>query len=641
MSAVRSNAARSKYGKAATLTWTQRTSAAALLAGVTAGALGASSASASTSGTTSRAATAKAAAVRSYRHGIVPMRGAAVPRAMIAKAGALAGANDLTYGGGTGGVGVSTGAERVYLVFWGKQWGKQASNAQGYATFSGDPKGVAPRLQAFFKGLGTAGETWSGVMTQYCQGIAMGATSCPSSAQHAAYPTGGALAGVWVDTSVSAPGQASGHQIGSEAVAAATHFNNTTAASNRNSQYVIVSPTGTNPDNYKNQGFCAWHDYTADSGLGGGPVGSPDGILAFTNLPYIPDAGQSCGAGFVNKGAAGALDGVTIVEGHEYAETVTDEYPAGGWTDPNGAENGDKCAWISSGQGASANLHVSTGTFAVQTTWSNDFNGGAGGCQISHSIFGQGDTITIANPGGQDSLISKPVSLQIKANDSSASHHLAYVASGLPSGLTINPTSGLISGKPTKGGAYKVTVRAYDSTKATASMSFGWTITTSLSCKTTQLLGNSGFETGNAAPWSASTAVITQNGMGENAKAGQWFAWLDGLGVPNTDTLSQTVTISPACHHASVNFWMYIDTIESTSKAVDTLKVQLLSGSTVLATLGSYSNLNANNSYVLKQFNVSQFAGRTVTLLFTGTETDQGGGTTDFLIDNTGLWEGA
>src|SRR5207249_686946 len=74
-------------------------------------------------------------------------------------------------------------------------------------------------------------------------------------------------------------------------------------------------------------------------------VASPYGDFAFTNLPYVTDMGASCGANYVNAGTAGALDGVTIVEGHEYAETISDQNPAGGWTDAAGYENADKCAW--------------------------------------------------------------------------------------------------------------------------------------------------------------------------------------------------------------------------------------------------------------------------------------------------------
>jgi serine protease len=248
---------------------------------------------------------------------------------------------------------------------------------------------MAPYLEALMKGIGTGGETWSGVMTQYCQNATSGSQVCPSSgASRVGYPTGGAFAGVWVDESSAAPQQANGNQLGAEAVNAATHFGNTTQASNRNTQYVIISPTGKNPDGFNTAGsdFCAWHDYTGDSSLSGGAVNSPDGQLAFSNLPYVTDAGSSCGENFVNSGSVGTLDGVSIVEGHEYAETITDQFPAGGWTDVLGEENGDKCAWISSGQGASQNITLSTGTFAVQSTWANDFGGGSGDCEISHPI---------------------------------------------------------------------------------------------------------------------------------------------------------------------------------------------------------------------------------------------------------------
>src|SRR5258708_15243990 len=108
-------------------------------------------------------------------------------------------------------------------------------------------------------------------------------------------------------------------------------------------------------------------------------------------MPYVADAGTSCGQNFVNSGSAGSLDGYSIVNGHEYAETITDQNPAGGWTNHrNGQENGDECAWISSGQGAAADVSTGTGSFAMQSTWSNDTNR----CDISHSIVGGGTVST-------------------------------------------------------------------------------------------------------------------------------------------------------------------------------------------------------------------------------------------------------
>ncbi|MGF1426756.1 hypothetical protein [Kitasatospora sp. LaBMicrA B282] len=324
------------------------------------------------------------AASHAYRHGAVPKLDPSTGRAVTAPdAGTATNANNLSYGGAIDGIGVTTGAPRVYVIYWGSQWGK-ATTTNGVVHLSGDKSGMAPDQQSFFKGLGSSTDKWSGVMTQYCQGIATGAQSCPSTAAHVGYPgTGGALAGVWEDTSA-VPSAASGHQIAEEAIKAAAHFGNTTAAKNRNVQYVITFPSGTDPDNYQTQGFCAWHDYNGDTTLSGGAATSPYGDIAFTNMPYLPDAGASCGAGFVNK--PGLLDGITIVGGHEYAETITDQNPAGGWTDAQGNEDGDKCAWISSGTGASQNITLSTGKFAVQSTWGNDGNGGAGACEVSHAF---------------------------------------------------------------------------------------------------------------------------------------------------------------------------------------------------------------------------------------------------------------
>jgi hypothetical protein len=63
----------------------------------------------------------------------------------------------------------------------------------------------------------------------------------------------------------------------------------------------------------------------------------------------------------------------------------------------------------------------------------------------------------------------------------------------------------------------------------------------------------------------------------------------------------------------------------------------LNSSGTVLATLATYSDLNANNQYVQQTFNLSAYSGQNIKVRFTGTETDKGGGTTNFLIDDTAV----
>ena len=61
------------------------------------------------------------------------------------------------------------------------------------------------------------------------------------------------------------------------------------------------------------------------------------------------------------------------------------------------------------------------------------------------------------------------------------------------------------------------------------------------------------------------------------------------------------------------------------------------SSGTVLATLATFSNLNAATGYLRHSYNVSAYAGTTVTVKFTGTETDTNGGTTSFVVDDTAL----
>jgi len=91
-------------------------------------------------------------------------------------------------------------------------------------------------------------------------------------------------------------------------------------------------------------------------------------------MPYMPEAPSSCGANYVNPGAKGLLDGVTIVGGHELAETQTDPKPDSGW-DGSGGEIGDLCAWKDL-----SNEHFGNNTtFPVQPLWSDV----AGACSLT------------------------------------------------------------------------------------------------------------------------------------------------------------------------------------------------------------------------------------------------------------------
>ncbi|WP_194913997.1 putative Ig domain-containing protein [Catenulispora rubra] len=678
-----------------------------------------------------------------YRHGAVPT----IQQNQKAKAwsashpstnatNAATGPETLSYGGGIDGTGVMSGAKsQVYLVFYGNQWGTQSTDSNGNAKFSSDSAGAAGVAQQMFKGIGTNNELWSADLTQWCDGsgVSSGAVACPSNlpaSQFVPYQSGGVLAGVWYDNSQASPSAASGNQLGQEALAAAHHFGNTTAASNRHSYYVILSPTGTNPDNYQGQ-YCAWHDYNGDSTLTGGAVSSDVGDFAFSNQPYNIDSGSGCGVGFVNS--PGTTDGYSITLGHEWHETLSDQNPAGGWTNHvsgssfNGQENSDECAWLSPGTaGGAANISFgSFGTYSEQASWSNDTNA----CAISHPIVNHGstETVSVTNPGNQTSTQGTAIStLQISGSDSagksltysatglpaglsisssgaitgtpsgtgtssvtvtassgtasgttsfswtvnpqggtetvsvsnpgnqtstqgtaistlqisgsdSAGKSLTYSASGLPAGLSIS-SSGAITGTPSGTGTSSVTVTASSGT-ASGSTTFSWTVNPSGGggCTAAQLLGNPGFETGSASPWTATSGVINSDTTSEPAHSGSYDAWLDGYGTTHTDTLSQKVSIASTCKTANFSFWLHIDTAETTTTtAYDKLSVQVLNSSgTVLGTLATYSNLNAASGYTQHSFSLASYIGQTVTLKFTGTE--DASLQTSFVVDDTAL----
>jgi serine protease len=254
------------------------------------------------------------------RHGVIPQRGA---HSGAVRPNAAAASGGLIYNGGPVQHQVT-----VYLVFWGNQWDSDSNGVEQYQT-------------NLFNGLGTSSDNWSTVTSQYTDNSGSGPTF-----------NGSVLGGTWVDDSAAAPSNAAQADIAAEADAGAAHF----GVSGPDVQIVVMSPSGTSPDGFPNSGFCAWHDY--------------NGNVSYTNMPYVLDAGTSCGANSVQS----QLDGFSIVGGHEYAESLTDPQPSSGWVASDGSENGDLCAWQNLGT-----VSLPSGTFAMQPTWSN----AVGGCAMS------------------------------------------------------------------------------------------------------------------------------------------------------------------------------------------------------------------------------------------------------------------
>ena len=238
------------------------------------------------------------------------------------------------------------------------------------------------------------------------------------------------------------------------------------------------------------------------------------------------------------------------------------------------------------------------------------------------------NTVTVNSPGNQSGAVGTAASLQMTGTDSQSGQTLTWSATGLPAGLSINSSTGLITGTPTTAATYSPTVKATDTTGAFGTTAFTWTIGGGGGGCSGQKLANPGFESGNTS-WTTTAGVI-DNSTGEPARSGSWKAWLDGYGTTHTDTLSQSVSIPAGCH-ASLSFYLHIDTQETTT----TSQYDRLTLATNGTTKATFSNLNHNTGYAVHTYDLSSYAGSTVTIKFTGTEDVSLA--TNFVIDDTSL----
>ncbi len=164
----------------------------------------------------------------------------------------------------------------------------------------------------------------------------------------------------------------------------------------------------------------------------------------------------------------GCLD---VVSAGTTSGTNVDWYPcngsaAQGWTHQANGELVNPHSGLcltDPGGNTSARLDIETCTDSAQQRWTMPGGGG-------------GNTVTVTNPGSQTATLGTAASVQIRASDSASGQTLTYRATGLPNGLSINSSSGLISGTPTTAGTSNVTVTATDTTGAAGSASFTWTV---------------------------------------------------------------------------------------------------------------------------------------------------------------------
>jgi hypothetical protein len=229
----------------------------------------------------------------------------------------------MTYHGGP-----VLGTANVYVDFWG---------------WSGDPDGEQAYLTNFLNRV--AHTPWLQTVEQY------GSTDAP------------VYAGVWDDPSP-APQDPTGQQFADEVLAAATTFGlNTNAGSILNDIIYIALPNGSSINGTASDA-CSYHTYAILNG-------STD--VPYVAFPYLPtfDA-NSCGQGNVTSSED---DGISIVAGHELAESLTDPL-LNAWYQKNlSGEVADKCAWYNL-----ASADMVGAMYPVQPLWSNS----AGLCDLAH-----------------------------------------------------------------------------------------------------------------------------------------------------------------------------------------------------------------------------------------------------------------
>ena len=133
---------------------------------------------------------------------------------------------------------------------------------------------------------------------------------------------------------------------------------------------------------------------------------------------------------------------------------------------------------IDSSSGVISGTPTVAGTFSVTVTATDDA-GFAGSASFTWTIT---NTVSVTNPGDQSDISGSAVTpLQIEASDSLPSATLSYSDNGtLPAGLSIDPSTGLITGTPTTGGQSTVTITVTDSANFAAEVTFNWTITDSV-----------------------------------------------------------------------------------------------------------------------------------------------------------------